>query len=81
MSNDVKKAQSKRHFIRNVYKYIILYRYLWRKASKNILIRYIINNPDQQHRVLRAIHDKYSYQDKEDIYIKIIKRYYWDGLY
>jgi len=74
--NDIKGAQSRRRFIRNIHKYIILYRYLWRKVSKNILIRRVIDNPDQQYRILRPIHDKYSYRDKKDIYIKITERYY-----
>ncbi len=35
-----------------------------------------MDNPDQQHRVLRAIHDEHNHRDKEDIYIKITERYY-----
>jgi hypothetical protein len=41
----------------------------------------IIDNLEERQRILKQLHDENDHRDKEDIYKRIINRYWWNDLY
>jgi hypothetical protein len=53
----------------------------FRRNSKNVSMRRMIDDLDERQRILKQLHDENDHRDKEDIYKRIIDRYWWDDLY
>jgi hypothetical protein len=47
----------------------------FRRNSKNVLMKRVIDDFEERQRILKQLHDENDHRDKEDIYKKIIDRY------
>jgi hypothetical protein len=48
---------------------------LFRRNSKNVLMRRVIDDFDERQRILKQLHDENDHRDKKDTYKRIIDRY------
>ena len=62
-------------------KYQLKGRHLFRRASKNLPARRIIDAEDDRRRILEALHDQSGHKGREGTYSKVNSRYWWEGLY
>jgi hypothetical protein len=53
----------------------------FRRNSKNVLMKRMIDDLEKRQRILKQLHDESDHEDKENIYKRIIDRYWWDNLY
>jgi hypothetical protein len=53
----------------------------FRRNSKNVFMRRVIDDFEKRQRILKQLHDENDHRDKENIYKKIINRYWWNDLY
>ncbi len=53
----------------------------FRQNSKNVFMKRVINDVEERQRILKQFHDENDHRDKENIYRRIIDRYWWDNLY
>jgi hypothetical protein len=54
---------------------------LFRRNSKNVLMRRMINDFEERQRILKQLHNESDHRDKENIYKRINDRYWWNDLY
>jgi hypothetical protein len=54
---------------------------LFRRNSKNVLMKRVIDDLEEWQRILKQLHDESDHRNKENIYKKIIDRYWWNNLY
>jgi hypothetical protein len=47
----------------------------FRRNSKNVFMRRVIDDFEERQRILKQLHDESDHRDKEDIYKRIIDRY------
>ena len=64
-----------RKFKDYILKFVVRDRDFFRRASKNILLRRVINNTENRISILYALYKNYNYREKEDIYRYITNRY------
>jgi hypothetical protein len=48
---------------------------LFRRNSKNVSMKRVIDDLEERQRILKQFHDESDHRDKEDIYKRIIDRY------
>jgi hypothetical protein len=48
---------------------------LFRRNSKNVLMKRMIDDLEERQRILKQLHDENDHRDKEDINKRIIDRY------
>jgi hypothetical protein len=53
----------------------------FRRNSKNVLMRRVIDDFEERQRILKQLHDESDHRDKENTYKRIINRYWWNDLY
>jgi hypothetical protein len=54
---------------------------LFRRNSKNVFMRRMIDDFEKRQRILKQLHDESDHRDKKNIYKRIIDRYWWNDLY
>jgi hypothetical protein len=70
--NKFKKKALKFKFQRNQF---------FRRNSKNVFMRRVIDDLKERQRILKQFHDESDHRDKKDIYRRIIDSYWWNDLY
>jgi cytochrome c1 len=68
-------------FKKKVFKFKLQKNQFFRRNSKNILMRRMIDNFEKRQRILKQLHDENDHRDKKNIYKRIIDRYWWNDLY
>ncbi len=53
----------------------------FRRNSKNVFMRRVIDDLEERQRILKQFHDENDHRDKKNIYKRIIDSYWWDDLY
>ncbi len=53
----------------------------FRRNSKNVFMRRVIDDFEKRQRILKQFHDENDHRDKKIIYKRIIDRYWWNDLY
>jgi hypothetical protein len=53
----------------------------FRRNSKNVFMRRVIDDFEKRQRILKQFHDESDHRNKENIYKRIIDRYWWNDLY
>jgi hypothetical protein len=53
----------------------------FRRNSKNVFMRRVIDDFEERQRILKHLHDESDHRDKENTYRRIVDRYWWDDLY
>jgi hypothetical protein len=55
--------------------------HLFRRNSKNVSSRRIVNRLKDKFRIIQKLHDESEHQDRENIYRRIANRYWWDNMH
>ncbi len=53
----------------------------FRRNSKNVFIKRVIDDFEKRQRILKQFHDENDHRNKKNIYKRIIDRYWWNDLY
>ncbi len=53
----------------------------FRRNSKNVFMKRVIDDFEERQRILKQLHDENDHRNKENIYKRIIDRYWWNDLY
>ena len=64
-----------RKFKDYVLKFVVRDKNLFRRASKNISLRRVINSTENRTSILYALYKNYSYREKKDTYRRVTNRY------
>jgi hypothetical protein len=54
---------------------------LFRRNSKNVFMKKVIDDLEKRQRILKQLHDESDHRDRKNIYKRIIDRYWWNNLY
>jgi hypothetical protein len=54
---------------------------LFRRNSKNVPMRRVVDDPEERQRILEQLHDESGHRGREGTYRRIADRYWWDDLY
>jgi hypothetical protein len=68
-------------FKKKVFRFKLQRDQFFRRNSKNVFMRRMIDDFDERQRILKQLHDENDHWNKENIYKKIIDRYWWNDLY
>jgi hypothetical protein len=69
-----------RQFKAEALKFAVQNRHLFRRASKNVPIRRVIDDPDDRSSILHALHEDCGHRGKEGTYRRVADRYWWKDL-
>lgn len=62
-------------FKKNALTFKIQNDHLFKRNSKNVLLRKVIDDMQKRLRILKHLHDESEYRDREDTYKRITDRY------
>jgi hypothetical protein len=68
-------------FKKKVIKFKLQRNQFFRRNSKNVFMKRMIDDLEKRQRILKQFHDENDHRDKENIYKRIIDRYWWNDLY
>ncbi len=68
-------------FKKKVLKFKLQRDQFFRRNSKNVFMRRVIDDFEKRQRILKQLHDENDHRNKKDIYKRITDRYWWDDLY
>ncbi len=68
-------------FKKKAFKFKLQRDQFFRRNSKNVFMKRVIDDLEERQRILKQFHDENDHRDKENIYKRIIDRYWWDDLY
>ena len=68
-------------FKRRALRHLVRGRHLFRRASKNVPLRRVVDGADERQDILRALHEESGHRGREGTYQRIAERYAWDGLW
>jgi hypothetical protein len=68
-------------FKKKVLKFKLQRDQFFRRNSKNVFMRRVIDDFEKRQRILKQFHDENDHRDRKDIYKRIIDRYWWNDLY
>jgi hypothetical protein len=69
-----------RRFKSEALNYIVQDGHLFRRASKNVPIRRVVDDPEDRSAILYALHEDCGHRGKEGTYRRIADRYWWENL-
>lgn len=69
-----------RQFKRNALTFMVYQGHLFKRASKNIPLRRVVDDDADQERIMKAAHDECGHRGKEGTYRRIADRYWWHEL-
>jgi hypothetical protein len=62
-------------------KYAVRNALLFRRESKNVPSRLVVDLEEEQTKIIMALHDESRHKRRESTYRKIADCYYWEGCY
>ncbi len=68
-------------FKKKILKFKLQRKQFFRRNSKNVFMRRVIDDFEERQRILKQFHDESDHRDKKNTYKRIIDRYWWDDLY
>ncbi len=68
-------------FKKKAFKFKLQKNQFFRRNSKNVLMKRVIDDFEEWQRILKQFHDESDHRNKKDIYKRIIDRYWWNDLY
>jgi len=69
-----------RKFKAEALKFIVLDGHLFRRTSKNIPLRRVVDNETDRSSILRALHEDSGHRGREGTYRRVADRYWWNDL-
>ena len=61
--------------------FLVRDRHLFKRVNKNVLLRKIIDKTENQVIILKQLHNKDEHRKREEIYRRMINKYWWQNLY
>ncbi len=68
-------------FKKKVLKFKLQRDQFFRRNSKNVLMRRMIDDLEERQRILKQLHDESDHRNRKDTYKRIADRYWWNDLY
>ena len=68
-------------FKKKAIKFKVQDNHLFRRNSKNVPMRQVVDNPVERQTILQQLHDKSGHKGREGTYRRVADRYWWDNLY
>jgi hypothetical protein len=62
-------------FKKKVLKYKVQNKHLFRRNSKNVSLRRIIDDSEKRFRIIQQLHDESNHREREETYKRVIDRY------
>jgi hypothetical protein len=69
-----------RAFRAEAHRYVLKDRHLFRRASKNIPMRCVVDSAVQRKRILKNLHDEGGHRGRKSTYRRVANKYWWKGL-
>jgi hypothetical protein len=66
---------------RNALRYLVVWRQLYYRGRRDSPHRQVIDNPEEQKEIIRALHDERGHKGRESTAQQVRWRYYWDGYF
>jgi hypothetical protein len=70
-----------RSFRKRALKYAVIGKELYRRGSKNIPSRIVVDSLEKRSAILKDLHKENGHKGRESTYWRIFVRYYWEGCY
>jgi len=70
-----------KRFKRQALKFLVRNRQLFRRQSKNVPMRRVIDNENTQREIIKSLHDRSGHRGREGTYQRVSNRYWWPGLW
>ena len=61
--------------------FLIRDKQLFKRANKNVFLKQIIDETENQQKILKRLHDKNKYKNRKNIYWRVTDKYWWHNLY
>ena len=61
--------------------FLIRDRQLFKRANKNIFFKRVVDETENQQKILKQLHDENEYKSRENIYRRVTNKYWWRNLY
>jgi hypothetical protein len=74
-------ASEFRQFRKKAMKYVMRDGLIFRRESKNIPSRLVVDSGEEQTKIIMALHDESGHKGRESTYRKIADYYYWESCY
>ncbi len=68
-------------FKKKTFKFKLQRNQFFRRNSKNVLIKKMIDELEKRQRILKQLYDENNHRNKKNIYRRIMNRYWWNDLY
>jgi hypothetical protein len=68
-------------FKKKAMKFFVQDDFLFRRASKNLPAKRVIDDKKKRKDILKALHEESGHRDREATYRKIADRYWWEGMW
>jgi hypothetical protein len=68
-------------FKKEALKFKVQENHLFRRNSKNVPLRRVIDHPEERMRIIESLHDESGHRGREGTYRRIADRYWWDNMY
>jgi hypothetical protein len=68
-------------FKKKVFRFKLQKNQFFRRNSKNVFMRRMIDDFEKRQRILKQLHDESDHRDKKNIYKRTTDRYWWNDLY
>lgn len=70
------------NFFKNeVMRYKVQNGHFFRRNSKNVFLRRVVDSFENRFRIIQHFHDEIDHKERESIYRKIVDRYWWNNLH
>ena len=70
-----------RAFRKRALKYAVIGKELYRRGSKNMPSRIVVDSLEKRSAILKDLHEESGHKGRESTYWRIFVRYYWEGCY
>jgi hypothetical protein len=70
-----------RSFRKRALKYAVIGKELYRRGSKNMPSRIVVDSLEKRSAILKDLHEENGHKGRESTYWRIFVRYYWEGCY
>ena len=61
--------------------FLIRNKQLFKHANKNVFLKWVVDEIENQQKILKQLHDEDKYKDRKNIYRRVTDKYWWRNLY
>ncbi|KAI1507933.1 Integrase core domain containing protein [Pyrenophora tritici-repentis] len=75
------RGQERRKWTKNAARFFVRDRHLFRKATKAMPVRRVVDGEDLQAALIQEIHERLGHKGIQTTFGAVCQRYWWDGMY